>query len=107
LTPTGKRFITREDSVAPDAVKRAAFGAGQGQISEAKPFYVGATTDDGNYAVIAVSQVKSGDPTAESETEKTQRQRRVERQTGNEEFAGYMAEAERSADIVKNEKVFE
>jgi hypothetical protein len=31
----------------------------------------------------------------------------VERQTGNEEFSAYLAEAERTTKIVKNEKAFE
>ena len=54
-----------------------------------------------------MTQVRAGDPGTEAEAEKTARRRRVERQTGNEEFSGYMAEAERTADIVKNEKVFD
>jgi peptidyl-prolyl cis-trans isomerase D len=107
LTPSGKRFITREDAIAPEAVRRAAFSAPKSQIAEAKPHYAGAATADGNYAVIAVTQVRAGDPGAEAQADKDARRRRVERQTGNEEFSGYMAEAERTTKIVKNEKVFE
>ena len=107
LSAVGKRLIARDDSVAPDAVKRAAFSAAKSQVSETKPYFAGVVTDDGNYAVLAVTQVRSGDPAAEPAAEKTARQRRVERQTGTEELAAYVAEAERSADIVKNDKVFE
>jgi peptidyl-prolyl cis-trans isomerase D len=107
LTPSGKRFITREDAIAPEAVRRTAFSAPKSQIAEAKPHYAGAATADGNYAIVAVTQVRAGDPAAEAQEEKDARRRRVERQTGNEEFSGYMAEAERTTKIVKNEKVFE
>jgi peptidyl-prolyl cis-trans isomerase D len=107
LSAVGTRLIARDDSVAPDAVKRAAFTAATSQVSETKPYFAGVVTNDGNYAVLAVTQVRSGDPAAEPAAEKTARQRRVERQTGTEELAAYVAEAERSADIVKNDKVFE
>jgi peptidyl-prolyl cis-trans isomerase D len=107
LTPSGKRFITRDDAVAPEAVRTTAFAAPKTQISEEKPYYTGATTADGNYAVVAVTQVRAGEPSAEAEAERTARRRRVERQTGNEEFSAYLAEAERTTKIVKNEKAFE
>jgi hypothetical protein len=65
------------------------------------------TTDDGNYVVYAVTQVRNADPTKEPAAEKTARKRRVEGQYGNEEFAAYIAEAERTTDIDKNDKIFE
>jgi peptidyl-prolyl cis-trans isomerase D len=107
LSPVGKRFVTREDAVAPPAVLRGVFSAPAAAISESKPYYAGVTTDDGNYAVYAVTQVRSGDAKAEPEQEMTTRRRRTERQLGNEEFAGYVAEAERRADIIKNPQVFQ
>jgi peptidyl-prolyl cis-trans isomerase D len=107
LKPVGKRFVDRDDKIAPRPVLTAAFDAAQSQVTEAKPYYAGIVTDDGNYAVIEVSQVKNADPAAESATDKMARQKRIERQTGNEEFAGYVSEAERRAKIVKNPNVFE
>jgi peptidyl-prolyl cis-trans isomerase D len=107
LSAVGKRFVTRQDTVAPGAVIRGAFGAPRGDISETKPYAAGVTTDDGNYAVYVVTQVRSGDPAQEAQTEQTARQRRTETQVGNEEFSGYLAEAQRNAKIVKNDKVFE
>ncbi|MGH8175648.1 MAG: SurA N-terminal domain-containing protein [Steroidobacter sp.] len=107
LGAVGKRYITRDDSVAPEAVRSAAFSVPKTHIAEAKPHFTGIVTEDGNYALLAVSQIRSGDPAAEPGPAKTGRQRQTERQTGNEELAGYVAEAERTADIVKNEKVFE
>jgi peptidyl-prolyl cis-trans isomerase D len=107
VKPVGKRFVTRDDSIAPRAVLNAAFAASKSQISESKPFVQGVATDDGNYAVIAVTQVRSGEATAEPEAQRTARKTQVERRLGNEELTAYVEEAERNADIVRNEKVFE
>lgn len=107
LTPVGKRFVVRQDSVVPPAVVRAAFTAPSTAISESKPHYGSVTTDDGNYAVFALSGVRSGNPAAETTSDRSTRKRRAEQQTGNEGFAAYIAEAQRNAKIVRNEKVFE
>lgn len=107
LTPVGKRFVVRQDSVVPPAVVRAAFTAPSTAISESKPYYGSVTTDDGNYAVFALSGVRSGNPSAEPANDRSTRKRRTQQQSGNEEFAAYIAEAQRNAKIVRNEKVFE
>jgi peptidyl-prolyl cis-trans isomerase D len=107
LGAVGKRFVGRQDSVAPAAVVRAAFTAPTTEISEAKPYFGGVTTDDGNYAVYAVTQVRNADASKEAATDRANRKRRAEVQTGNEEFSAYVAEAERTAKIVKNDKLFE
>jgi peptidyl-prolyl cis-trans isomerase D len=107
LGAVGKRFMTRQDSVAPPAIVRSAFNAPNNEISEAKPYFGGVTTDDGNYAVYAVTQVRNADPSKEVAAEKTARQRRAEVQHGNEEFTAYVDEAERTTKIVKNDKLFE
>jgi peptidyl-prolyl cis-trans isomerase D len=107
LTAVGKRFITRQDTIAPAAVVRGAFGAPRGEISDTKPYIGGLATDDGNYAVYAVTQVRSGDPATEQQNEQQARRRRAEAQLGNEEFSNYLSDAERKAKIYKNDKVFE
>jgi peptidyl-prolyl cis-trans isomerase D len=107
LKPVGKRFVTRDDSIAPPAVVRAAFSAGKAAISEAKPHVAGVTTDDGNYAVLAVTRIRNGDSSAEAEAARKARQSQLERLAGNQELTAYVAEAERNADIVRNDKVFE
>src|SRR6185369_5166940 len=107
LTAVGKRFMTRQDNVAPPAIVRSAFLAPNTEISEAKPYFGGVTTDDGNYAVYAVTQVRNADPAKEAATEKSARKRRAEAQHGQEEFSAYVDEAERTTKIVKNEKLFE
>ncbi|MGH8186303.1 MAG: hypothetical protein ACREUC_07050, partial [Steroidobacteraceae bacterium] len=107
LTPVGKRFVARQDAIAPPAVLRAAFKAPSKDAAAEKPYYAGVTTDDGNYAVFAVSGVRNADPAAEASAEKDARRRRVEQQLGAEEFEAYVAEAERTTDIVKNDKAFE
>ena len=107
LKPVGKRFVTRDDSIAPRAVLNAAFSASKSQISETKPYVHGVETDDGNYAVLAVTQVRNAEATAEPEAQRTARKAQAERRLGNEELTAYVEEAERNADIVRNEKVFE
>ena len=107
LAPVGKRFVGREDQIAPGAIVSAAFGIAPSQISEAKPYYAGVATVGGNYAVYAVSGVRSGNPTTEAAADRTTRQRQAERQVGNEEFAAYVAESERNTKIVRNDKLFQ
>jgi peptidyl-prolyl cis-trans isomerase D len=107
LGAVGKRFMGRQDGVAPAAIVRAAFTAPNTEISEAKPYFGGVTTDDGNYAVYAVTQVRNADPSKEAATEKNNRRRRAEVQAGNEEFSAYLGEAERTTKIIKNDKLFE
>jgi peptidyl-prolyl cis-trans isomerase D len=107
LGAVGKRFMGRQDGVAPAAIVRAAFTAPTTEISEAKPYFGGVTTDDGNYAVYAVTQVRNADPSKEAATERSNRKRRAEVQAGNEEFNAYIGEAERTTKIVKNDKLFE
>ena len=107
LGAVGKRFLNRQDGVAPAAIVRAAFTAPNTEISEAKPYFGGVTTEDGNYAVYAVTQVRNADPSKEAAAEKNNRRRRAEVQAGNEEFSAYLGEAERTTKIVKNDKLFE
>ena len=107
LTAVGKRFMTRQDTVAPPAIVRSAFLAPNTEFSEAKPYFGGVTTDEGNYAVYAVTQVRNADPSKEAATEKSARKRRAEVQSGQGEFAAYVDEAERTTKIVKNDKLFE
>jgi peptidyl-prolyl cis-trans isomerase D len=107
LTPVGKRFIGRKDAVVPASVTSTAFAPTPAQVSESKPHYANVATDDGNYAVVMVTNVRSGNAATESAEEKTQRRRVAERQMGNEEFMAYIAELEREADVVRNEKVFQ
>lgn len=107
LAPAGKRFVTRQDQLVPQAVLRAAFQTPRAQASDAKPFIAGVTTDDGNYAVWSLSAVRAPDAAAEPAQERQTRQAQSSRQVGGEEFATYLKEAERTATISRNEKVFE
>ncbi|WP_129645404.1 SurA N-terminal domain-containing protein [Peristeroidobacter agariperforans] len=107
MKPVGRRFVTRDDSIAPPAVLRSAFQASKSEISEAKPYVAGVTTDDGNYAVLAVTQIRSGEAGSEPEQQRTARRRQAEVRSGNEELTAYVEEAQRNADIVRNDKVFE
>ena len=87
--------------------RAAAFNARDTEISEAKPYFGGVTTDDGNYAVFAVTQVRNADPSKEAGRREDRPQASRGSAAGNEEFAAYIEEAERTTKIVKNDKVFE
>jgi peptidyl-prolyl cis-trans isomerase D len=107
LQPAGRRFVTRKDQLAPEAVLRAAFDVPRTQVSEEKPYVAGVVTDEGNYAVWSLSAVRTPDPSAEPERERQMRQRQAVFARGNEEFAAYLAEAERNASVRRNERLFE
>lgn len=107
LQPAGRRFVTRQDQLAPGAVLRAAFDVPRAEASAEKPYLGGTMTDDGNYAVWSLTAVRAPDANAEPAQQRTARQQQTARQLGNEEFATYLKEAERNADIVLNERVFE
>ncbi len=107
LTPVGKRFVNRQDAIAPPAVVRAAFAAPSNKIAADKPLYAGIVTDDGNYAVYALSAVRAGDPAQEPAGARSSRRLQAERQLGNEEFTAYIEAAEQRADVVRHANVFE
>ncbi|MFL6620270.1 MAG: SurA N-terminal domain-containing protein [Povalibacter sp.] len=107
LKPVGKRFVVRQDTIAPAAIVRAAFAAPSTAVSEEKPHYGSVATDDGNYAVFELTAVRQGNPSAEPAADRKSRARRAEQETGGAEFAAYVAEAERNSKVVRNEKVFE
>jgi peptidyl-prolyl cis-trans isomerase D len=106
LQPVGRRFVTRQDQVVPGAVLRSAFDVPRAQVND-KPYVAGVTTDDGNYAVWALTAVRAPATAAEPAEQKSARQQQTARQVGNEEFAIYLKEAERTAKVSRNEKVFE
>ena len=100
--------MSREDNIAPPKVLQAAFSAPSTQVSETKPHFGGVTTDDGNFAVFGVLQVKAGDPAIETEQQRTARRTDTARAVGNYEFGAYVGEAEANAKIRRNDdQVFE
>lgn len=107
LKSAGKRFVVRQDTIAPAAIVRAVFATPSSSISEAKPHYGTVTTDDGNFAVFAISSVRNGNPSTVAANDRETLKRRSEQQSASEEFGAYVAETERNAKIVRNPKVFE
>ena len=107
VQPVGRRFVNRQDAIAPRAVVSAVFEAPQSEISPERPYHGGTETDDGNYAVFSIMQVRNADPSAEPPDERSTRERVVQQQIGSDELTAYIQEAERKADIVRNERVFE
>jgi peptidyl-prolyl cis-trans isomerase D len=106
VTPSGKRAVKRQDAGLPAEVGKLAFNTNAAQL-QGKEQYAGAAMSDGGYALVAVSRVIAADPKSEATAERTARQAREARQKGNEEFAAYVADVERGADIKRNPAVFE
>jgi peptidyl-prolyl cis-trans isomerase D len=106
VTSTGKRAIQRHDSEAPAEVVELAFSAPAPKSADV-PQYVGKTTADGGYAIVALMQVTTPDPKSEAADERKSRVAQTARQKGNEEFGAYLAELERNAKIVRNPSVFQ
>jgi peptidyl-prolyl cis-trans isomerase D len=106
LATIGKRFVGRTDSSVPNPVRQMAFTVPHVAVTQGKPAYRGVVTEDGGYAVVAVSDVRAGvfvSGTPESATQL----RQAAQAAGASEFTGYINEVERSAKIERNPKVFE
>jgi hypothetical protein len=106
LVTLGKRFIGRTDTNVPTPVRQAAFGVAHLAVSQAKPAYRGAVTEDGGYAVVAVSDVRPGVFTSGT-PESAAKLRQAAQSEGANEFAAYMSAVERDAKIERNPKVFD
>jgi hypothetical protein len=75
-------------------------------VTQAKPAYRGVVTEDGGYAVVAVSDVRPG-VFVSGTPESAAQLRQAAQAAGANEFTGYINEVERSAKIERNPKVFE
>jgi hypothetical protein len=83
-----------------------AFDSPRTTVASSKVAYRGTVTDDGSYAVLAVSDVRAG--VLQSGTPESAAKIRQTAQTqGGAEFGAYLSEVERGAKIERNPKVFE
>jgi peptidyl-prolyl cis-trans isomerase D len=105
--PTGKRSVGRTDSSVPVSVLTEAFKIPRNDISSEKPRYVGAVTADGNYAILAVSGIKVGDPAVESPRDLAARTKRDSQQIGDQEFGLYVEGAVKDASVKRNPATFQ
>jgi peptidyl-prolyl cis-trans isomerase D len=106
LVTLGKRFVGRADTNVPTPVRQSAFGVAHLAVTQGKPVYRGVATEDGGYAMVAVSDVRAG-AFISGTPESAAKMRQVAQAQGANEFAGYVNEVERGAKIERNPKVFE
>ena len=106
VQPTGKRFIGRKESSIAAPALRLAFGVPRAAVSDTHPVYRGLELDNGDYALIAVSAVRSGDSAPSAAQGKAGEQSLV-REGGAAEFSAYIKQLESSAKIKRNPAVFE
>jgi peptidyl-prolyl cis-trans isomerase D len=106
LATIGKRTIGRTDNSVPTPVRKMAFDIPRTTVTPSKVAYRGTVTDDGSYAVLAVSDVRAG--VLQSGTpESAAKVRQTAQAQGGAEFGTYLSEVERGAKIERNPKVFE
>ncbi len=106
ITPAAKRFTGRQNQEIPPAILQTAFALPRATVS-AGPRFQASTLDNGDFALVAVTAVRSGNETPEEAAERAQRGRRTAQQVGGEEFGAYLSEVERNADIERNLAVFQ
>jgi len=107
ITPAPREFTARQNPAIPPAVLQTAFAVPKSGLSGGQPVYQASTLDNGDYAVVAVTAVRSGNETPEEAAERAQRGRATAQQTGGQEFSAYLAEIERNADIQRNLAIFQ
>lgn len=107
VTPAPRQFTARQNAQVPPAVLQTAFSVPKTTVSPDKPVYQASTLDNGDFAVVAVTAVRSGNETPEEATARAQRGRMTAQQVGAQEFGAYLAELERGADIQRNLAVFQ
>jgi len=107
LTAKGKRTIDRNDKDMPAPIRAVAFDIPRASISaSATPAFRSATVDQGDYAVLAVSEVYAP-PLNTGEPDAADKLREAVQAQGANEFAAYLADVEGRAKIVRNPIVFE
>jgi len=103
--PTGPTTFSRGDEAFPLELRKAVFLApapAQGQVSHGT-----AVLPNGDSVVFAVNAVRAGSMSPEVAAQFAERAQRAAQQTALAEFAAYVAELERNAEVTRNPKVFE
>jgi len=107
VTASGKQSVARDATGVPAPVMRTAFNVPKASVTPDKPQYRGVATDDGGYALIAVSAVRKGDAAQMPEGERDVKAQQSARAVGTAEFSAYIEDLERRAKIERNPAVFE
>ncbi|HSN71618.1 MAG TPA: peptidylprolyl isomerase, partial [Steroidobacteraceae bacterium] len=106
LEPAGPRFIRRGAAEVPPAVAATAFAAPKPAPGSLRS-YLGTELASGDYAVVLVSDVREGGSGPDAAAERIQLARQAARDAGFAEFAAYVSELERTADVKRSATVFE
>jgi len=106
-TLTAKQTIGRSGSTTPQPVVTAAFGLPKSNILAGKSAYASTTLDNGDYAIVAVSAVKSGSEVADAAQSLQNMEAQRAMQQGRTEFTNYVQELKRTAKIEVNPAAFD
>lgn len=106
LEPAGRRFVGRTEAGVPPSVLTAAFAVPHAD-ARAGTVYTGAPLPDGGYAIVAVTDLRSGDLSKLAPSERASLVQQASRGRANAEFSAYIAELEQAADVDRNMAVFQ
>ncbi len=103
---TGRRFVGRTEAGVPSSVLASAFAVPHAD-AKAGTVYTGASLPESGYAIVAVTDLRSGDLSKLASSERPNLVQQAMRGRSNAEFAAYVAELERAADVDRNLAVFQ
>src|SRR5262249_10251564 len=108
VTSAPARFISRSDSTIPVELRDAAFASAK---PTGKPVYRAVPLQTGGAAAVAVTQLRSEEPSGDKAAERIQQQIMQAKQTayqrGEADAESYAAEVRRTAEVRKNPKALE
>jgi len=106
LESAGTRFIGRNDTELPPAVVSAAFASARPAPGSTR-VYEGTPLANGDFAIVRISDVRAGGSGPDAAAERAQVIQQAAREAGMAEFAAYVTELERTADVERNAAAFE
>ncbi len=106
-TLVARQSVGRTGSSVPRTVISAAFALPRNSVSAAKPAFASTMLDNGDYAIINVSDVKSGTQVANAAQALSSISAQQSSRLGRAEFAEYVQELQRTAKININPNAFE
>lgn len=105
VQPIARKFVGRKDASVPAPALREVFSVPRASVNEAKPAYRGVPLENGDYALIAVSAIRSGAEAVNDETKAAAQT--LMRDVGTSEFAAYVKQVEAKAKVSRNRAVFD
>ena len=104
---TGKQSLGRNATGVPASVLKSAFAVSKSTVTDTKPAYIAAALDNGDYAIVVVSAVRSGTDIANAAQSLVALESQQSTRLGGDDFAAYVRELQRIAKIEINPAAFD